>query len=67
MGTPDFTSAAWRKSIHSEDGGCVEIATVEGHIGVRDSKAKGAGPILVFDQREWIAFVAGITDGSLRA
>jgi len=64
---PDFTSAVWRKSNHSEDGGCVEIAAIEGFVGVRDSKAKGVGPVLVFSQREWQAFVAGITDGSLRA
>lgn len=60
---PDFTTARWRKSSNSADGGCVEVAFVEGTIGVRDTKAGGAGPTLMFNEREWEAFVAGVGAG----
>jgi hypothetical protein len=60
---PDFSSATWRKSNNSGDGGCVEVAYVDGVIGVRDTKDNGSGPILMFNEREWTAFLAGARDG----
>jgi hypothetical protein len=63
MAHPDFTQARWRKSSVSGDGGCVEVAYADGHIGVRDTKADGAGPILTFTEREWTAFLAGAQGG----
>jgi hypothetical protein len=63
MTPPDFSMAQWRKSDDSADGGCVEVAYVSGSIGVRDSKAKGRGPLLVFNEREWRAFLAGARRG----
>jgi hypothetical protein len=53
---------AWQKSTHSVTNGCVEVAVIEGHFAVRDSKNRG-GPILMFTHVEWDAFVAGIVDG----
>jgi hypothetical protein len=58
----DFAGAPWRKSNNSGDGGCVEVAVVADAVGVRDSKDRG-GPVLVFNKREWAAFVAGVRDG----
>jgi len=60
---PDFTTARWRKSTWSGDGGCVEVAHADGWIGVRDTKDAGAGPVLTFTKREWQAFLAGIGAG----
>jgi hypothetical protein len=62
MPNPQFKN--WHKSSHSDDGGCVEIANVDGLIGLRDSKDPD-GPVLIFDRHEWDAFTAGIRDGSL--
>jgi hypothetical protein len=58
----DFSKAAWRKSIRSANNGCVEVAFVEGLVGVRDSKDR-EGPALVFSASEWEAFLAGARDG----
>jgi hypothetical protein len=60
---PDFSTAKWRKSTGSGDGGCVEIAYVGGVIGVRDTKDNGSGPILMFNEREWTAFLSGARGG----
>jgi hypothetical protein len=60
---PDFTNAKWRKSSTSDSGGCVEVAYVNGVIGVRDTKHHGEGPILTFNEREWTAFLAGVGSG----
>ncbi|WP_329101586.1 DUF397 domain-containing protein [Streptomyces sp. NBC_01439] len=65
MNTPDFTGATWRKSTFSGDNGgqCVEVAFHQGVVGLRDSKAKGKGPILAFTPQEWDAFVNGVVSG----
>lgn len=56
----------WRKSPHSGgDQNCVEIADVPGGTVVRHSKHP-EGPCLMFTEREWVAFVDGIRDGTLR-
>lgn len=60
---PNWQGASWRKSVFSDTGGCVEVAHSDGWIGVRDTKAKGAGPILAFNEREWRAFVHGASEG----
>jgi hypothetical protein len=63
MKTPDFSGAKWRKSQASDSGGCVEVAYVDGVVGVRDTKQAGAGPILAFNEREWSAFLTGVANG----
>ncbi len=65
MTTPDFTHAVWRKSSWSGDNGgsCVEVAFLSTAVGLRDSKDKGTGPILVCTPNEWNAFLAEASDG----
>jgi hypothetical protein len=63
MTRPDFSKARWRKSNVSGDAGCVEVGYADGMIGVRDTKDSGAGPVLVFTEREWTAFLAGAHAG----
>ncbi len=58
----DFSGAVWHKSTRSGGGGCVEVATIEHWVGVRDSKDR-QGPVLVFRFDEWEAFLAGAQDG----
>ncbi len=59
----DSSGAVWRKSKYSgPDGNCVEVAFLgDGNVGVRDTKDRGAGPILAFTPGEWDAFVSGVT------
>lgn len=58
----DWDKARWRKSSTSDSGGCVEIAYVDGIIGVRDTKARGTGPRLEFTEHEWTAFLGGVAN-----
>ncbi len=57
----------WRKSSFSAvNGNCVEIAfRSSGDVAVRDSKAKGMGPVLSFRNDEWAAFLDGIAAGEM--
>lgn len=65
MTTPDFTHAVWRKSTRSGDNGgqCVEVAFLDTVVGLRDSKDKGNGAILIVTPDEWGAFLAEARDG----
>ncbi|WP_416903510.1 DUF397 domain-containing protein [Micromonospora echinospora] len=49
----------WRKSSHSDDGNCVEVAYTHKLVFVRDSK-NCAGPALRFDLIQWQAFMNGV-------
>mgnify|MGYP003423363925 CR=1 FL=1 len=61
----DLSNATWRKSAKSaSNGGCVEVANLDTHVAVRDSKHP-TGPALVFDGGAWDTFVAGIQSGDL--
>ena len=57
---PRFTE--WRKSsLSSGSDNCVEVAfSGDGHTGVRHSRHRSDGPILVFTAAEWAAFVGGV-------
>jgi hypothetical protein len=65
MDSPDFQNAVWRKSTWSGDNGgqCVEVALLDSVVGLRDSKDRGRGPVLVFTPDELGVFVAGVRDG----
>jgi Domain of unknown function (DUF397) len=59
----DRAPVVWQKSSHSSHQGvCVEVADLDGHRAVRDSK-NPAGPALVFPAAEWSAFTTGIRAG----
>jgi hypothetical protein len=60
----DLTSAEWRKSSYSTNGGnCVEVAlNLPGIVAVRDSKNPD-GPALIFTPDEWRAFLSGARAG----
>ena len=58
-----WQKARWRKSTISDSGACVEVASVDGIVGVRDTKANGTGPVLEFNRKEWEAFLGGIDNG----
>jgi Domain of unknown function (DUF397) len=61
----DITRAAWRKSTASSyNGSCLEIARLQSdRVGVRDTKDKGSGPVLIFNENEWSAFLTGAKAG----
>ncbi len=57
------TSLTWRKAqLSTNNGSCVEIASVVGKIALRDSK-DASGPILVYTPAEWSAFLDGAKKG----
>jgi len=60
----DLSGAVWRKSSASGpySDNCVEVAFIDEAIAVRDSKHP-EGPVLLFTQAEWDAFVGGAKDG----
>lgn len=58
----DSSRVVWRKSSRSGAAGCVEVAFIDEHIAVRDSKDPH-GPVLLFSAREWTAFVDGVREG----
>jgi len=66
MSQSDFdpTRARWIKSSRSEpSNSCVQMAVVDGVIGVRDSKLGAASPILTFTQDEFAAWIDGAKAG----
>jgi hypothetical protein len=61
----DLTSAQWRKSSYSGNGGptCVEVArNLPEIVAVRDSK-DAAGPSLTVPSAAWHSFVNAVTSG----
>ena len=61
----DVAGAAWRKSSWSAaNGSCVEVAHLQhGEVGVRDTKDRGMGAVLIFGASEWDAFLSGVKHG----
>jgi hypothetical protein len=59
----DVSQVSWRKSSLSYyNGNCVELCRLgTDRIGIRDSK--GNGPVLIFTDAEWAAFLAGAKQG----
>ena len=53
---------AWRRSTYCANNSCVEVALLDNHIGVRDSKDQD-GPVLRFTLTEWTDFLDGTRNG----
>jgi hypothetical protein len=51
----------WHKSTYSSDqgGNCVEVANLDGHRAVRDSK-NPAGSMLTFTAAQWSTFTSAV-------
>lgn len=63
QGSRDVSWSAFRKSSHSGNGGCVEVAmSSHGDVALRDSKSADS-PELRFNSKEWTAFLAGVRGG----
>jgi hypothetical protein len=57
--------AQWQRSSRCGTGACVEVAKIDGHWLVRDSKNPDEA-VLSFTEDEWVAFVEGVADGEFR-
>jgi Domain of unknown function (DUF397) len=59
---PRFNNALWKKGSRSAStANCVEVATVNGLVGVRDSK-NPTGHVIVVTAPEWINFLTIFQD-----
>ncbi len=56
---------AWRTSSYSgtQGGNCVQVASHDGMILVRDTKDHGHGPVYTFTAARWRAFLAAVRAG----
>jgi hypothetical protein len=54
----------WQRSSFCSANSCVEVASLpDGGTAVRDGKASGISPVLVFTTEEWTAFLSGVRAG----
>jgi hypothetical protein len=58
----DSDPVQWRQSSRCDAGTCVEVATGDDEVLMRDSKDP-EGPVLRFTRREWKAFVDSVDHG----
>jgi hypothetical protein len=63
MAEEDFATALWRKSNNSGDTDCVEVALNLRRVGVRDTKDREKGPVLMFTRDAWTSFLGGLRAG----
>jgi len=61
----EIAIASWTKSSWSSyNGNCVEISHLAGgRVGIRDTKDREKGPVLIFTRSEWDAFLSGAKYG----
>lgn len=61
MPTPDLSDAVWRKSSRSngQNGQCVEVAHITDSTGIRDSKDRDGGPLII-NHASWTHFLTSI-------
>ena len=62
VGQPDSGSQWTKSSLSFSNGNCVEVASLDGQIGVRNSRDR-AGSVLRFTPDEWDAFLGGVRNG----
>jgi hypothetical protein len=56
MSAADGPTVAWRKSSACLPSDCVEVASVDGHVLIRDSADVAGGYVLTFSHDQWFAF-----------
>src|SRR5262249_40921460 len=56
-------SLIWRRSTFSGGTNCVDVATAEGAVYIRDSQAAGNGQVLTISLPSWQAFLNSIRAG----
>lgn len=62
----DENRVAWRKSTYSAgDGNCVEVATIQEGIGIRDTKNRAIGHLTV-PAVAWQRFAHAVTAATMR-
>jgi hypothetical protein len=66
MANVDLAVLTWRKSRACEETNCVEAATAQGLVMVRDS-GNAESVTLTFPSRDWAAFVSHMRDDDLHA
>jgi hypothetical protein len=55
-------NADWRTSRSCSNGSCIEVATIDNLVGIRDSKNPD-GEVLLYTVNEWKDFLAGAKNG----
>jgi hypothetical protein len=58
----EISQYIWRKSTASGSEACVEVASAEQSVLIRDSK-NPRGPIIAFSGAEWLTFVTRVRAG----
>ena len=61
----NLSAAVFKKSSHSGPNGCVEVAFLDGHVAMRDSKDRD-GPVLVFASEDWEKFLGELAGRQFR-
>lgn len=61
----EIAGASWQKSSWSAaNGNCVAIMRCkDGRVGIRDTKDRGTGPVLIFARSDWDAFLLSAKNG----
>jgi Domain of unknown function (DUF397) len=61
-GADAWSTATWRRSSACGDAGCLEVASRDGLVALRDSNHPDAAP-LVLTEAEWATFIIGAKAG----
>lgn len=61
MAEVDLSTLMWRKSSACFESNCVEVATAEDLVMVRDARRSGS-VVLTFSYRDWVIFLRRVRD-----